>query len=291
MKKHICIIKYGGLGDVALSTPIFKALKVKFPECKITLLCFNKSEVEICENNPYIDSLILCNGKILFLKYRKYMLLAYLGLVERYYLDYAKLCPSLLYSKRATELIADLLDVELQDKNIQIFLKEEENLYAEQMLSKYKKPIIIQVTAACTKNKNWPFENWEKLIDQMPDYTFIQLGLSKEIKIKGAVDMRGATNVRESMALIKNSLCFVGVDSFLSHITNAFDIPGVVLFGPSSSSIWGHPNNINISKQLPCSPCIDISLYQCPFDKPCMRDITIQEVKEAIYLQLSNKNN
>jgi ADP-heptose:LPS heptosyltransferase len=181
-----------------------------------------------------------------------------------------------------------MFGVTLIDKKIQLFVTDAEDLAAKETLSKYANPIIVQITSRTTENQMWPIENWNELVLVMKEFTFIQLGTEKEVRIEGAIDMRGKTTTREAIALVKHALSFVGIVSFLSHVTNAFDKPGVILFGGVSAvSVWGHENNINILKTPPCSPCVDVLLGQaCPYDKPCMREITVAEVRESIYKQV-----
>lgn len=88
-------------------------------------------------------------------------------------------------------------------------------------------------------------------------------------------------------ALLKGASGFVGVTSSFSHATNAFGTPGVVLFGPSAPEVWGHANNVNLSRNLPCAPCIDV-LHNapCPYGAECMQTITVAQVQEALRRQL-----
>ena len=51
--KKILVIKFGGLGDVLLATPIFTNLKEYFPEAEINLLTNPKCS-EVTKDNPYI---------------------------------------------------------------------------------------------------------------------------------------------------------------------------------------------------------------------------------------------
>lgn len=292
MGSKIYIYSFGGLGDVVLSTAVFKTLKLQFPASKIVVLCRSRKHIQIYLNNPHIHKLVLLRS-VLRIRYVElfYRMLAKLKKTKCHNLNYAILCPSLLYRKPAVELMASTIDLNLKvsDYKLQLFLTKAEEDWAEKTMKGYKNPIIMHVTAACSKNKMWFNENWEELIESMPEYTFIQLGAGNEVEIKGAIDMRGKTNIREAIALIKYSKSFVGVDSFASHVTNAFGVKGVVLFGPTSPSIWGHYNNINIYKGLYCSPCLDLIFSsECPFDKPCMKNVSVNEVKEALLLQLTD---
>lgn len=210
-----------------------------------------------------------------------------------YETNYGKLKPSINFKKHAVEIIADILEVTLKDKKIEIFLTKKEDEKAMKTLSKYNNPIIIHTTSKCSKNQEWPIERWEELVKRMPDYTFIQVGLNNEPAIKGTVDLRGKTTVREAIALVKHSKAFVGVVSAFAHITAAVGKPAVVLFGPSTPVIWGYEENINIYKDLRCAPCIDtLGGKTCPYDKKCMGKISVREVEKTIkkITEKRNKN-
>jgi ADP-heptose:LPS heptosyltransferase len=282
MKKRIYIETYGGLGDIALLTPVFQELRLLWPQAKIIALCSKPDHLKVLENNPHIDVL-----KVLKMRHRVYYkICSRIGLMKVHSVKYAGLRPSFSYSIRASEVIAEMVGITLRDANVQISLTEEEDVYAKKTLQPYANPFIIHITSVATKNQMWPIEKWNELVASMPGYTFIQLGLPNEEKVAGAVDLRGKTSIRESMALVKHAKGFVGVVSFLAHVTNAFNTPGVVFFGPSTLAVWGHPNNINISKNLPCSGCVDwLKWTACPYGKPCMHLITVKEVQEAIEKQ------
>ena len=148
----------------------------------------------------------------------------------------------------------------------------------------------MHIHSKSSQNHHWELENWEELIKQLPDYTFIQLGLKTEPEVKGALDWRGKTLFREALCLLKYADSFVGVDSNMAHATNAFDMPGVVLFGDSSPVHWGKPNNINIYKEVECSPCYyELWHERCPYGHECMKLITVEDVKKALIQQMNRR--
>jgi len=55
--KKILLIKFGGIGDVVLFTPVLSNLRNYFPEAKISVLIEKKAE-EIIKDNPFKDSYI-----------------------------------------------------------------------------------------------------------------------------------------------------------------------------------------------------------------------------------------
>jgi ADP-heptose:LPS heptosyltransferase len=206
-----------------------------------------------------------------------------LGVMQYESPDYSMKHPSINYSKNVIEVIAEIFGVELVDKKVQLFLTEDELAAGKSMLSPYKKPITFNPYAVCSKNKEWDTRNWEELIRIMPEYPFIQLGLRKEALIPGAVDLRGLS-VRQSMAVIGASSYYIGVDSFLNHVAAALNTPAIILFGASSPEVFGHSQNVNISKRLWCSPCIDFIAHSaCPYGRECMHRISVKEVKAAIH--------
>lgn len=282
-RKVFRIVVRGGLGDVLLLTPTMKAIKQTFPDSKIKLFCFNERQQLIFKNNPHVDnvnSTSFISNPVSFIRATMKW--------GKYYKDfYGGLIPTVFYKDNAKVLIAGLYGVELKDDKVQIFLTNQEEEAAKQLLSEYKNPVLLHITSKTSKNQEWEHDNWDKLITSMPEYTFIQLGVMAEAKVEKAVDLRGKISFRDTLALIKHARSFVGVNSSFSHATNAFNIPGVVIFGPAQPDIWGHPNNINIYKPLRCSPCLDlIFAAKCPYDKRCMSSISVEEVKEALLSQL-----
>ncbi len=60
--KRILVVNVNWLGDAILTTPVFKAIKEKFPDSYVGVLCIERVE-EVFENNPYIDEIIIFDEK------------------------------------------------------------------------------------------------------------------------------------------------------------------------------------------------------------------------------------
>jgi ADP-heptose:LPS heptosyltransferase len=285
-QKTLRIVTYGGLGDILLTTPAIKALKKKYPFSKIIIYGLSRSYMEIFENNPYVNKV---RSTSFFANPIAYMLHRFRW-AQFHTFHFGRLYPNIFYKKSAVDIIGDVFNVEIQDRKVLLFLTPAEENKAKAMLSAYNNPVILHIASMTSINQEWPLENWEALVEAMPQYTFIQLGLPTEEKVRNAIDLRGKTSFREAFALIKHAKGFAGVNSSLSHVTNAFDIPGVVLFGPSPPVIWGHANNINIYNPPRCAPCVDLLFKEkCPYGRTCMTNITVEEVKEALVRQLSKE--
>jgi len=158
-------------------------------------------------------------------------------------------------------------------------------------MAPYKNTVLMHIHSRSSVNHHWPIEKWEALIEALPDCTFIQIGNKDEKYVKGSLDWRGKTQLRDAFCLIKHAHTFVGVDSSFAHATNAFGLPGVVLFGDSSPVHWGHENNINLYKKVSCSPCYYyIGSNPCPYGHECMNTIDVHEVRAAVLHQLASRS-
>src|SRR3990170_2499012 len=55
--KNILVVSSTAIGDTLLSTPGIKAVRGRYPHAKI-IAHFNKANMEMFQNNPYIDGII-----------------------------------------------------------------------------------------------------------------------------------------------------------------------------------------------------------------------------------------
>jgi ADP-heptose:LPS heptosyltransferase len=261
---------WGGMGDALLATPALRALKQSHPDLEIRVRC-QENTLEILEHNPWVD-LVSCRPDDP----------RFLGLPVTD-TNYGKLYPSTSCRRHASDLIAELVGVTLEDRALVASLTEADEQKALNIVAGRPKPLSLHVTSGSLSYKNWPVDRWEQLVRRMPECTFIQLGEERDPPVAFTVDMRGMTTPREAIAVVKHTACFVGVDSFLNHATSAVGTPGVVLFGPSAPAIWGHPQNVNLYTGVECSPCVDtIGKNPCPWAHRCMTAIGVDEVERAI---------
>lgn len=296
---------WGGIGDVLLTTPALRELKRRHPRARVKVYCTRRPHVEVLRHNPYVDVLKLSDGRWAeFLAGQAYaarswaqhiakrpptpggVLTSATGVLLPRYAIWA---PTLT-RMHASEIIAQMLEVTLRDRRLDIFLTPEEREKATAAIAAYPNPIVIHITSASSDNQNWPVDRWESLVANNPQYTFIQLGLPREARVRSAVDLRGRTSLRESFALIAAAPLFVGVVSSLAHATNATNTPAVVLFGPAPPEVWGHPNQRIVTRQLRCAPCIDtLQHHPCPYGKPCLNEITVEDVEAAIAAETQSR--
>ncbi len=145
--------------------------------------------------------------------------------------------------------------------------------------------------------KHWFNDFWivlcENLIEQL-DFSVIILGgpgdKATSLPIIQAVDstrminLTGETSLQVASEIIKKSTLLVGVDTGLTHMGHAHEIPTLALFGSTCPYLeTDNPLGKVIYHDFDCSPCKRNPTCDGRFD--CMRDITPNEVlTEAILL-------
>lgn len=290
-KKNIVVVTWGGVGDVMVCTPTLRAIKEKHPAHHLIVYCLNKQHRDVLLNNPYIDSLRLVGVKYMW-KYPAH-LYAYLfnpTKLKYYYMHFQHIPLSWASVKHVKDIVPEIfsdLALEIVHREVQLFFTRAEESKAREALVQYRNVVLMHIHSRSSANHHWPMEKWEELVKALPAITFIQIGHFDEQAVTGALDWRGKTSLREALCLLKYADSFVGVDSSLAHASNAFNLPGVVLFGDSSPVFWGHENNINIFKDVRCSPCYYyLDGDPCPYGHECMNQITVAEVQKALTEQL-----
>jgi hypothetical protein len=136
----------------------------------------------------------------------------------------------------------------------QLFLSAEEVVWALDVLSNLKRPIVALHPFGKTSSLEdtyWHSQFWQDLRNLDYPFSYFQLGLPfKEYSL------------RQTMALIWASDCFIGFDSSLAHIATSFHKKNIVLwdayhkepietekergFSASMMSRWAYDTNLNL---------------------------------------------
>lgn len=148
--------------------------------------------------------------------------------------------------------------------------------------------IVCRNAGPFTPNKDWPEERWIDLIPRLAQHgTVLELGSSASAAplAPGHVDLRGATSLRQFCAIV--SLADLAVTPVTStvHIAAAYDIPTLSILGgyelPENTAYRHHRA---IARQPSCAPCWLRS--PCPYDRKCLRTITVEEVETTALAML-----
>lgn len=207
-----------------------------------------------------------------------------------------------LEKKHLIEVYAKLLDIEYSPnmKPVISLTKDEDNNakdYRENILK--KDFILVQVAGGTSyynpdavghkfsRSRDYEIEKAQKLVDtikkEYPDLEIIQVGLRTEPLLKNVLNMVNLS-ARQVFPLMKYCKTFVVIDSFLGHLSAAFDKKGIVLWGGTDPKKLGYEHNINLEnlqlkfcKEMHChrpdtyfSDLETNKVWTCPYDYECM---------------------
>lgn len=107
-------------------------------------------------------------------------------------------------------------------------------------------------------NKLWGHHNYQKVVELLPDTTFIQVGASKDdhLPLVGVTNMVGETSLRDLFDLVRKSCGVMCGVSLLMHVAAALEKPAVVIAGgrePVSWNAYPKQHYIHTIGTLPCS--------------------------------------
>lgn len=159
----------------------------------------------------------------------------------------------------------------------EFFFSQVETIFA----SRYTGLIMIEpnVKARNThKNKEWPFERWQQLVNRLPHGVVMQcgpIGTRWLDKVHRVV----TPTFRHAAVALSVAKVFVGSEGGLMHAAAAVNVPAIILWSEFiDPSITGYTNHINIRyAERTCG-----MRTFCPTCLQSMLAITVDEVEEKI---------
>jgi ADP-heptose:LPS heptosyltransferase len=348
----ILVIAMAGIGDALLATPFIHELRVNFPEATLDVLVKEKGAKDSLENNPHVSHVFFKNllevSKFEALRFfwslRKnhydvsinahpqsrmvYRIAARIaGATLRISHEYEcfgwldrRLVNRTLpqdYSRHSIENNFDVLPllgakVKLPAHEIEIFLKLDEEMSADEFLRKNKLAgqniLGVHVGSGGTKNlplKRWPLKNHAGLIRRLnkerPDIRVLLFGGPEETKdhqVVLAQSNRDLTleaktqNLRQTAALMKRCSAFLSVDTALMHIAAAMKVPNqIVIEAPTLNATnlpYGNPFTL-VKNPVIAGRNLDYYRYDGGDIKgtrkellACMASVKIEDVFETV---------
>ncbi len=269
----------GGIGDEVLMTAVFRELRKRGQGPVVMMTPYP----QLFQNNPDVKQLLPEDPRLvqlakLFRKKAIYPCYTYENIREQDCL-YGPPYPIIA---RMCELCNIDGPVDLRPY---VYLTDEEK--RDGQVARRQVAIMSSGLSAMFKqrNKQWAPECYQAVVDALGDrFDFVQLGRPEDPALAGALDLRGKTSLRQSAAVLSQSLAFVGNIGLLMHLARAVDCRSVIIYGGRETPYQsGYGANENLYMPLPCSPCWKSNT--CPYDRECLRRITPEMVVEALLRQ------
>lgn len=182
--------------------------------------------------------------------------------------------------------LARELGLELADFAMELMLSADDDRYAGEIARFGDYAVICPFTTR--PQKHWVEARWPVLADEIMarfSLPVVMLGgpadRAAAARISAAnsniVNLVGECSLTQSAAMIKHARLLVGVDTGLTHMGIAFNVPTVALFGSTCPYLdTTHANATVIYHPFECSPCRRRPSCDGRFD--CMAAINTEEV-------------
>ena len=98
------------------------------------------------------------------------------------------------------------------------------------------KPFVVLVHHAGHFPRDWYNDRWERVVQWLTEHDVVVVAVgtkSPGFKMPGFTDLTGKSTVRQAACLASRASWAVGVDTGLFHLLPQFDVPCLVLSGPS----------------------------------------------------------
>jgi len=194
-----------------------------------------------------------------------------------------------------------------KNPKLKLFISDRLQTEGQRILSRYgisekDKVIGLNPGASFGSSKCWPPENFARLAelieDEMGCKMMLFVGPGEETIAKAIVEKSRARLVDTGpdkidlsllKPLIKRCDLLVTNDTGPRHYAVAFDVPVVVLMGPTHPAYTAAnlDRTIVIREELDCSPCHQ---KVCPTDHRCMKDILPETVFEGVKKLMKDTN-
>ncbi len=264
------VIRLSSIGDIVLTTPVLRSIKQAQPEAKIHFL-IKKQYKELLEYNPYVDKLILFEGKLKntlkILKKEKYDYLIDLhGSLRSFLVRNALNVPSVVFQKKNFQkhlitklrrrkpvehvVIRYLKTLEKIDippdyeGGLDFFIPQETERKIKTLLqNRFSSTSVLGIVLGGTyKTKKWLPEYYAELLQKIGQPVVLLGGktetadaeyIEKNITVP-VLNVVGKASLLESAAFLKFSEKVIAHDTGLMHIAAAFRKPILTIWGNTS---------------------------------------------------------
>jgi len=321
----LLIVRLSSLGDILLSTPLIRSIKIRFSKTKIdfvvreeykdllllnphlrNILIYNNDDEKlkilknkICENNYdlIIDLQNNLRSLLLLKRYSSSVIRFKKNNINKFLLVHFNINKLKNANHIAVRYASTLENFQLDDKSLQL------------ITDKIQNPVLNNVEnliGICPGSKHftkmWPEEYFIQLGKLLNEngYKIVLFGGKDDIKVceqissklSSVINLCNDNNILQTAADMKCCKVIYCNDSGLMHTATAANVPVIAFFGSTVKEFGFTPYNSknlileNIS--LSCRPCTHTGRDSCPKKHfKCMKEITPQSAFEKISLFLN----
>ncbi len=325
--KKILVIRFSSIGDIVLTTPVVRCLKQQVENSEIHFLT-KETHLPILKNNPYIDKIytikksvqpllaelkkehydyiidlhnsIRSNAVILSLC-RPFNTLKKQNIKKELYVaTKINLLPKVHVVDRYFKTV-EFLKVCNDGKGLDYFISESDMVDFNELPETHRNGYVAIVIGGKHYTKRMPENKLISLCEKI-DKPIIILGGGENAEtgmaIVDAIGPRvfnscGLYTLNQSASIVKRAKQVISNDTGLMHISAAFNVPVISIWGNTVPAFGMYPyypkgsenkSNIIEVKHLSCRPCSKLGFEKCPKGHfNCMNQIDENQVVSAIH--------
>lgn len=289
-----------GYGGALIWTGLARNLKRIYPNKKV-LFIYKKSPKSALLRKPHPDHIIFKNNpdiEAVISKLRYFFSKKKYNKKEWIIVDMDN--PDLLYwekdtkekmffkkGKHAIEIMCQYFNIEDCVIRPVLRLTGKEQGRVSELLKEHnlgeKKFIVVEPNikkSAFGINREWFWDRWQELTDLLTreaGAVVVQIGVAGAPVLSGVVNLTGKTSFRTAAGIIGKAKLFIGYEGGFNHASVAMNTKSIILVSAyEPDGLLSYPNNVNIYKRVECAGCG--LKTPCPYDRKCMRQITVDEV-------------
>jgi heptosyltransferase-2 len=150
---------------------------------------------------------------------------------------------------------------------------------------------IALAPSAAWETKRWPVAYWKKLIELLPQSSFVILGGPQDhfcheiaqTDPQRILNYAGKLTLEESCAVVQSAQLTISGDTGILHAADQMRVSNIGLIGPTAFGYTSQNTSMILEAQLPCKPCSKDGRNRCTnsiFQK-CMVDISPENVAQT----------
>src|SRR5213592_2144532 len=160
---------------------------------------------------------------------------------------------------------------------------------------------LVFVHNASWKTKLWPEAHWADLLRKSVQAGFKVLlpwgndaeeARARRLAVHPGVQVLPKLTLSEMGYVLERARACVCMDTGLSHLVAALNVPSITLYGSTDSGLIGASGSsqVHLRSNLPCSPCRKKTCRYTRGDNPCLQQITPDRVYTELLRQVGPRH-
>lgn len=325
--KKILVVRFSSIGDIVLTSPVIRCLKNQIADAEIHYLT-KETHLPILKNNPYIDKIYTIKKNIqkvlpeLRKEHYDYIIDLHNSIrsnalilnlcrpfntvkkqnikKELYVSTKINLLPKTHIVDRYFKTV-EFLKVFNDGKGLDYFIPEADMVDLKELPETHRNGYVALVIGGKHYTKRMPENKLISLCKKI-DKPIIILGGSENAETAMAISEAvgekvfnscGLFSLNQSASIVKRAKQVISNDTGLMHISTAFNVPVISVWGNTVPAFGMYPyypkgseskSKIIEVKGLSCRPCSKLGFEKCPKEHfNCMNQINEEEIISSIH--------